>query len=364
MKLLWIIAKTIGTFTGTFLLTYSLIVLASRLDSPPNKTSDEITSLPTQKTEPKKSSDSPSNEVISLPTPKLEDWQELISFRPSISVQEETLKYKYIKPLPLRGEIPWINWYVQRIEDAQGPLNLDYYGVYISELPKINGKQLTPPEILYFIRLNINRFVSYHYAYFEPYNSNWKTRWFSNSLNDVLGCYIHIDMRTPTLDGGYTRVESGTVVVSDITESRWIFSTVYTRGHRDSALDPGDWLHPVSGNREFGWKRHPNQGYIFYTRGVDRISDPKRFAAQVLTEYFLDWRVAFESSDKLWRSFQERLANFVNNNEGKATLLPPNQKIEDWELVQAKYHKPSVSWVDRLPSGEIYPVSSPSSGNP
>ena len=363
MKLFWLITNIIGAFTGTFLLTYSLIVLPSRLDSPPSSPPDEVTSLPTPKTEPKESPDSPPDEVTSLPTPKLEDWEELISFRPPLWIQEETLKYKRWMSV-LKHQNAWINWYVQRIEDAQGPINLDYYAVHISKLPTVNGKQLTPPELLHYLRRHINRFVSYRYAYFEPYNSTWKPYWLSDSLANVLGCYIHINVRAPTPDGAYAGVESGAVVVSDITERRWLFSTVYTVGHRDLAVDPGDNLHPVSGNREFGWKPHPNQGYIFYIKGADRLSDPIRFSGQVLGEYFLDWRVAFDSSDTLWRSWQERLRNFVNDNGGKATRLTPEQKMVDWELVKAKYHKPSVSWVDQLSSGESYPVSSPSSGNP
>lgn len=73
MKLFWLITQTIGVFTGTLILTYSLIMLPSRLDDPPSSPPDEVTSLPTPKTEPEESPDnspsSPPDEVTSLPTP-------------------------------------------------------------------------------------------------------------------------------------------------------------------------------------------------------------------------------------------------------------------------------------------------------
>lgn len=340
---------------------------------PEFKTPDILSSTPSpipqklQKLEPDPLNYPEESTNLLIPS-EIKDWEDLISFRPPVSIQEETLKYKRWT-IQLWYENAWINWFVQRVEDASGPISLDYYPIFVKKLPVINGTELQPEELLNLVRKDLNGFVDWHYAYFEPYNSSWTESWLSDSRTEVLGCYVHIDMRMPTpqihsqLERTFVQAESGAVVVSDITPQHWIFSTVFTRGHRDATVDPGDWLHPVSGNREFGWKVFPGQGYIFYTQGADRISDPKRFAVNVGTEHLIGWR-AFDAADSLWQSFQIRLAGFVNKHGGQAEPLERIQRIEDWELVKEKYHKPSVPWVNKLPTGESYPRSSPTLSNP
>jgi len=76
--------------------------------------------------------------------------------------------------------------------------------------------------------------------------------------------------------------------------------------------------HPVSGTREWGIKPDAtNGGYVFYTTGVDRITDK-------LTEIIDDliswsgFQSGFEDGDDLWRSLQDNMIAFINSHGGQA----------------------------------------------
>ena len=76
--------------------------------------------------------------------------------------------------------------------------------------------------------------------------------------------------------------------------------------------------HPVSGTREWGIKPDAtNGGYVFYTTGVDRITDK-------LTEIIDDliswsgFQSGFEDGDDLWRSLQDKMIEFINTHGGQA----------------------------------------------
>lgn len=64
----------------------------------------------------------PSSEQV---LPNLSAWQGLISFRPPVSIQRSLQnKTAHLK-----------DWPVHRIENAYGPINLDYYPVTVTRLP-------------------------------------------------------------------------------------------------------------------------------------------------------------------------------------------------------------------------------------
>ncbi len=46
----------------------------------------------------------------------------------------------------------------------------------------------------------------------------------------------------------------------------------------------------------------------------------------------------FSGADKLWKSMHERVAAFVNANEGKATILRPYSKMYPWNAVKKLYN--------------------------
>ncbi len=100
----------------------------------------------------------------------------------------------------------------------------------------------------------------------------------------------------------------GSVICSDYQSNYWRFATISA---------PKDWIHPVSGTREFGFKPKKGGGAIFYTRGVDRITSS---LANIVSSFKTD---TFENPDNLWASFQDKIASFVNANGGSAIKTNP-----------------------------------------
>jgi len=263
---------------------------------------------------------SPITSSTPLPTlPDLKDWADLISFRPPHDVQKSISDRALIKGLAC-------DWDIHHIEDASGNINLDYYPIKVTTLPTVDGKRLSAEELLSKIRLNINQFVDTNISEFSPYDKEKESeKWNSPS---PLTSVVHIDMRLGWgLPWGLDNPDDGSVVVSEITPHYWIFSTIFA---------PKDCAHPVSGNRQFGFVEQPDGSYVFYTRGADR------------TTRLLDKAVSskvFGAADKLWRSFQDKTANFINTNGGTATIDPPTSDRYDWGTVQSQYHHPKTPWL-------------------
>lgn len=68
-------------------------------------------------------------------------------------------------------------------------------------------------------------------------------------------------------------------------------------------------MHPVSGNREFGFAANNDGSYTFYTKGVDRLSDAIISALQPTPTI----GIPFNQADELWTSFQNKIIAFVND---------------------------------------------------
>jgi len=201
--------------------------------------------------------------------------------------------------------------HVQNINDAHSTVvNMDYFPITINQLPVVNGQRLTASQFKEYIRKNINNFVNTVYSKFEPYRwhgINDESLWNSaNPLNTMIG----IDIAGP---------DNGTVIVSKHNDMGWTFTTVY---------DPKYGIHPVSGNRDFGYVQNSDGSYTFYTRGVDRLTDPVVNSIQYLSG------LPFSSADALWTSFQNKIANFVNEYQGQATVIAPEIKRPDWQLIK------------------------------
>ncbi|MEM9173054.1 MAG: S8 family serine peptidase, partial [Pseudomonadota bacterium] len=80
-------------------------------------------------------------------TANLSAWQDLISFRPSPSIQS-MLRHRF-RP----------DAYVHRLEAARGDLSADYYPVRVTHMPIIGGRRISAAELLRIVRLDINRFI-------------------------------------------------------------------------------------------------------------------------------------------------------------------------------------------------------------
>ena len=189
---------------------------------------------------------------------------------------------------------------IQDLDSAHGKLNLDYYSVHIDKLPTVDSKTFQDgKEFLKYVREHIDDFTG-DLANFEPYDEKQDgEKWRSDNPK---GANIHID-----LGKGFRNLDDGAVVVSDVTDHSWTFTTI------DTPLDlsGADWEHPVSGNREFGINERADGTYDFYTRGADRPTG------------FIDWLLQghiFDKADELWRNVFRNLADFINKHGGKAEV--------------------------------------------
>ena len=255
------------------------------------------------------------------PRPALQEWAELISFRPPVPMQLGLNARFQVFGVPARV--------IHAIESAVGPINLDYYPVRVEALPTNGSATMTAAELLETIRRNINMFVdgSPNGCNFDPYDPAIDTpAWLPPFLSTGLpGAVISIDM-FQQVAGLAVNVDDGSVVAAEISTDHWIFSTLWT---------PNDGGHPVSGNRRFGFEPRNAGEFIFYTRGADRTTTTvdNALAATV-----------FGAAHRLWLSFQRRVAAFVNNNGGRAHIEDAISNRYDWGTVQASYHHPTVSW--------------------
>lgn len=253
----------------------------------------------------------------------LKEWCDLMKHKPPPDVMKE---------LEARGMS------LHHIENAKGGgVNLDYYPVSIEQMPIVNGQRMTPDQLLNYMRNNTDTFFDPSITDFNPYASDGSDarRW---QGQNPLGSVFNINM-----GAGGINVDDGSVVASQVTNRNWIFSTVETPW--------GDWSHPVSGNREFGYTDFGNGQTVFYTRGADRLTgymdtfmnwssaqvmEPGRAVLDMMSrarygpfgalsppaQISGEKGLAFTGADNAWQGFQQRLAGFVNANGGKATIQP------------------------------------------
>jgi hypothetical protein len=253
----------------------------------------------------------PPRDVCPSQPSEISFWKDVISHRPPVSVQ---------RSLRSRG------WNTLPIEDAAGDdTSLDFFPILVMEFPRYSsGRRLSASELLEYIRLHFNAFNSPSLANYEPYDASDKSKWESSS---PLGAVIHIDLRIPSdLPPTYSNPDDGSVVVSQSTSQDWVFSTLWTNG---------DLAHPVSGNRQFGYAQMSTGAYVFYTRGADR---PTRWIDSALAP------VLFLGQTKVWKSYQARVAQFVNAHGGKAKVCLYVQLLRHWSAVKPYWH-PSRPWV-------------------
>jgi hypothetical protein len=285
--------------------------------------------MPPPGTAPASPAGSASSTAVARGGPWWAAWADLISFRPSTAIQTS-----------VNGRSS--DWYIHKLEDAYGDINLDKYPVAVSSLPS----GMSAESLLEHVRTHINDFVDPSYSRFDPYDDKYppavfgdKARWLSSSPESAV---ISIQMRMggtgPSNPGNwnwrtgkrtenYINPDDGSVVCAEKRSNYWIFSTLYT------TQDKG---HPVSGNRQFGFLPDPAGGYIFYTRGSDRQTS--FFDQLPITPVFI-------MADLLWKSFQERLANYVNSNGGSATKATPVSERVYWLAVKYVAWKPTVAWI-------------------
>jgi hypothetical protein len=206
--------------------------------------------------------------------------------------------------------------YFHAIEDAFGEAGLDTYEVFIEAFPMdaSTGAPFTSQTFYRYVRTHINDFVDPTYSQFFPYTP---TRDSSSNQDEIkwlssrpLGALITIDINVPTTPIVAT---TASVLVTVDEASRWVFTTWKT---------PADDNHPISGSREFAIFRavhNGKSGHMFRTRAADRITALPASLPGLPSDVLEAATVL--GQDLLWQSLQQKMADFINANGGRADVV-------------------------------------------
>lgn len=189
---------------------------------------------------------------------------------------------------------------VQKISGGAGKaINIDEYAIQIDSLPRGMSKN----KFYWHVREHLNSFLDQSIAEFGPVSDDDEADW-KSQMNALVGTLMKFEIKVAL--GGIAH-DTGAVVVSKSDKYSWIFSPI------EASFLGSIGTHPVAGNRQFGLRT--NNGKLeFFTRAFDRV-----YPAHVS----LKEKDAFEGADKLWRSLQKNLVNYINSNGGSAKALPP-----------------------------------------
>lgn len=199
-------------------------------------------------------------------------------------------------PSAIRSEVSRRGFSIQTFASARGDLNLDLLEVKVSRLPSGQSAE----DLIRHIRINMARFVNPTLTRFDFFSAADSRKWSGSSPEGTM-----FNLRIPG--------DNAAVVASKVEPRKWRFTTIET---------PTTGTHPVSGHREFGIRETDDDGYIIYTRGADRFTYPSAMGALETP--------AFAVAERLWRSFQEKVAEHVNRNGGSARVLTPFRRHFSW----------------------------------
>ncbi|MPS65332.1 hypothetical protein [Chryseobacterium sp.] len=235
------------------------------------------------------------NLLLDIPCSQLPAWQDLANHPIPVSVKNRIFQ--------VNGLTGWFDEAViQDLDYSKSyTINMDVYPVKITNMPeKSPGVKFTPAEFFDYFRRNINDFTDINHGKFYPvvepqYGIDDTQLW--NSTNP-LGSLITIKIPA----------DYGTVICSGFGPQAWIFTTVKS---------PWDGMHPVSGNRLFGYYVDSSGDMIIYTRGVDRFTRKTHGGFQYAIE-----NLGYTSAQAMWETMQQKVSGFVNGKNGMASVLP------------------------------------------
>ena len=244
----------------------------------------------------------------------LSAWRELLSFRAPTEIQ---------RSVHSKGK----SWAVHRVEDGVGDVNLDYYPIVVEKLPFVDGKEVRAEVVMEYLRRNMNSFFNDSRIAFAPLNLEDEKKWNSRGpLEAILQIDIELLLPLGVADVPLGVTDLAMVVVSQRTAEEWVFSTV--RGASGSwAINDTDapGAHPVSGNRAFGFRKDAQDDtYIFYTMGADRTTRGMDLVGSP---------AGLRMTDRLWRSYQQGVVEFINRYGGVARVDYENtiSQRHDWD---------------------------------
>ena len=242
------------------------------------------------------------------------DWINLVKFTISYDKRAKLNNLVNSTPSPVLGVDPTSEDMarVQSINNSFSKVtNMDYFPVNITTLPTINGNQWSAIDVLQYMRTHMNSFVDNSITSFEAYNHysvDDRLLWASLNPEGAI-----VSLHIPGDDG------SVITTFDNSTQSNWIFTTIH---------DPYNHDHPVSGNRQFGFTLNNDGSYTFFTKGVDRLTNLSGTLLQKITG------IPFNNADALWTSLQNDLTNWINANNGVATIQTPVKNRPDWDLIK------------------------------
>ncbi|MCX8533885.1 hypothetical protein [Chryseobacterium luquanense] len=240
------------------------------------------------------------NLLIDIPCSELDDWQLVAQHNVPQSVKDKLQNIK-------NQTSWWSNWQITDLDDgASTRINMDVFPIKINSLPNNpnSNQKFTPEEFFNFFRLNLNQFAEKFTPIVDSYYGINDTNLWNSS--NPLGSLIHIEIP----------FDNGTVVCSGFGSKAWVFSTI------KAPMSNGyDGVHPVAGNRLFGYYIDPNDSTMYlYTRGVDRVSQVATSSPNLAN--YLIVASAFYGADQLWTGMQSKVSKYINDNGGSANSLP------------------------------------------
>jgi hypothetical protein len=305
------------------------------------------------------------------------DWKYLINFKPSDTLVSELRGRLHkvdvnvpVVPTPVSMPVPVTPmspvWH--DVRDGRGPINLDFYPVYIHDTPTIDGVKLDVAGVFDYLRKHICEFMTLDGvksggpstepsllgqmfpgapvgkpAYLEvdglsldAYEQQDADRWITNSPE---GSVLHFHVGTLGASLVVPRNPDNLAVCNTefVASDHWIFTTIWT---------PRDLGHAVSGHRQFGVAtRHPadqldapyaavfsdpvtvDTPYI-YTRGADRCT--------TVLDSVLGTTV-FLGGHNCWLGFCKNIFTWIEANGGKASIPGCLSDRHDWEEIKKYY---------------------------
>jgi hypothetical protein len=215
------------------------------------------------------------------------EWKDLLNLLPDAAALGAKRK---------AAGLPEVKFTVQKIEDASATkINFDRYAVNVTRLPS----KYTAAKLFEFMRKNLNDFFDRNYSTVAGITDKDSTKW-SGPGEAPLGSIMLFKIPVVGPAG-----EEAAVITSVSASNRWIFTPV-----KIGLVCPGE--HPVSGNREFGYRDVGGGIYQFYTRAADRATGICLGMGE---------NTIYEGADNLWKSWQSKLVSFVAANNGSAKAL-------------------------------------------
>lgn len=239
--------------------------------------------------------------AVRAAAPAWADWKDLLNMLPA----EPPLTAARVA-----AGLPTTNFTVQKIEAASSTkTNMDRYSVKVTKLPT----NTTAQKLFNDMRPKLNDFFDHAASTIAGHTPADDAKW---TVSGKAPFGVIMLFKIPVLG---PIGEQAAVITSLAEDARWIFTPV-----KIGFACPGE--HPVSGNREFGWKA-VGGAYEFYTRAVDRTTGICLGMGGEETTY--------NGGDTLWRSWQTKLVAYVTQNGGQAVAGAPVIHRPTWAEVKA-----------------------------